>query len=207
MTAIPTTGRLSRSARSLQTREALLSAAASVFAAKGFSNATLDEVAAAAGLTKGAVYSQFESKQQLFAAAIERRYRERREGFERSLSKSSGAADGLVIAGEDFARSLLADGDWALLFMEAWTESLRDASFRERLAGVTDEFRRELTVFLRAHVERQQLTLTAPVEEIAEMVIAMAHGFGIEHRLYPQHALVDLFLKMIAAFSSGVIAP
>ena len=55
------------------TRRHLLEAAAVVFAAKGFHGATLDEVAAAAGFTKGAVYSNFKSKDDLFLALLDDR--------------------------------------------------------------------------------------------------------------------------------------
>src|SRR5215469_1395854 len=60
--------------RRQQTREYLLAAAAEVFADRGFHGATLDEVAAVAGFTKGAVYSNFKSKDDLFLALLESRY-------------------------------------------------------------------------------------------------------------------------------------
>ncbi len=65
--------RLNRQERKSQTRERLIDAAAVVFAQRGFEAASLDEVAAAAGYTKGAVYSNFASKTDLFIALIERR--------------------------------------------------------------------------------------------------------------------------------------
>ena len=60
--------------RRQQTREYLLQAAAQVFAERGFHAATLDEVAAAAGFTKGAVYSNFKNKDDLFLALLEDAY-------------------------------------------------------------------------------------------------------------------------------------
>ena len=55
------------------TRQHLLDAAAIVFARKGFHGATLDEVAKLAGFTKGAVYSNFKSKDDLFLALLEQK--------------------------------------------------------------------------------------------------------------------------------------
>ncbi len=60
--------------RRQQTRHYLLQAAAQVFAEHGFHGASLDEVAAAAGFTKGAVYSNFKNKEDLFLALIEANY-------------------------------------------------------------------------------------------------------------------------------------
>lgn len=53
------------------TRQKLIDAAAQAIAAKGFSATTLDEIAARAGLTKGAIYDNFASKDELFFAVIE----------------------------------------------------------------------------------------------------------------------------------------
>jgi AcrR family transcriptional regulator len=52
--------------RRAMTRQHLLEAAAIVFSRRGFHGATLDEVAATAGFTKGAVYSNFKNKEDLF---------------------------------------------------------------------------------------------------------------------------------------------
>ena len=55
------------------TRRHLLEAAAVVFARDGFHGASLDDVAATAGFTKGAVYSNFKSKEDLFLALFDDR--------------------------------------------------------------------------------------------------------------------------------------
>src|ERR1700730_3050298 len=64
-------GDFDRSARKAQTRTRLLEAAARLYAQSGFGGATLDEVAAEAGYTKGAVYSHFGSKENLLLALLE----------------------------------------------------------------------------------------------------------------------------------------
>src|SRR6266545_4652109 len=67
--------RLSRAERRAQTREELLEAAARVFARKGYAGASVDDIAEEAGFTVGALYSNFEGKQDLFLAALERKVR------------------------------------------------------------------------------------------------------------------------------------
>src|SRR5256885_16749950 len=62
--------RLTPERRRALTREHLLAAAAEVFAERGFHGATLDQIADAAGFSKGAVYSNFSSKDELFLALI-----------------------------------------------------------------------------------------------------------------------------------------
>jgi AcrR family transcriptional regulator len=64
-------GEFDRSEGKAQRRSSLLAAAARVYARRGFGGATLDEVAAEAGFTKGAVYSHFGSKENLLLALME----------------------------------------------------------------------------------------------------------------------------------------
>src|SRR5881396_2434576 len=59
--------------RRAMTRQHLLDAAAIVFTRNGFHGSTLDEVASTAGFTKGAVYSNFKSKDDLFLALLDER--------------------------------------------------------------------------------------------------------------------------------------
>src|SRR5580693_3466877 len=87
--------------RRQQTRDHLLAAAADVFAERGFHGASLDQVAAAAGFTKGAVYSNFKNKDDLFLALIEAAYSREMAALRETLEGSE------VPAGErlgDFVR-------------------------------------------------------------------------------------------------------
>jgi AcrR family transcriptional regulator len=58
-----------------RTRKKLVEAAASVIAEKGFDRASLEEIAARAGMTRGAVYGNFENKEELFLAVVETRWK------------------------------------------------------------------------------------------------------------------------------------
>jgi len=74
--------RLTPERRRAMTRDHLLAAAAEVFAQRGYHSATIDEVAEAAGFTKGAVYSNFSSKEDLFLALAQRRQEQLISAFE-----------------------------------------------------------------------------------------------------------------------------
>jgi AcrR family transcriptional regulator len=65
-----------------QTRQRLIDAAGEAIASQGFHRATIDEIAARAGVTKGAIYDNFESKDDLFLAVVAARSRERLERFQ-----------------------------------------------------------------------------------------------------------------------------
>ena len=66
-------GRTGPGAKRARTREKLLTSAAELFESKGIFAVSLDEVAAHAGLSKGAIYGNFKSKNDLvFAVTAER---------------------------------------------------------------------------------------------------------------------------------------
>src|SRR5260370_26621861 len=60
-------------AKSAATRAALLQAATTIFARDGYERAQIDEIAQASGRTRGAVYAQYKTKEQVFFAVQERR--------------------------------------------------------------------------------------------------------------------------------------
>jgi AcrR family transcriptional regulator len=65
--------RFTRAEQRQRTREELIVAAERLFTGRGFHASSVDEIALEAGYTKGAVYSNFESKEDLFFAVYERR--------------------------------------------------------------------------------------------------------------------------------------
>ena len=66
-----TDNRRTQAERSAETRESLIAAARSLFAAHGFADVALETIVRAAGVTRGALYHHFPDKTELFAAAFE----------------------------------------------------------------------------------------------------------------------------------------
>jgi AcrR family transcriptional regulator len=128
-------GEFDRSARKAETRARLLEAAATVYARSGFSGATLDQVAAEAGFTKGAVYAHFGSKENLLLALLEEHltsqiaeqmalFDRERVTWERPLAGSA-----------HWMERLEQDPDRFRLLIELWIYAQRDERLRERLAA------------------------------------------------------------------------
>src|SRR3954462_11332492 len=90
-----TTVRLSRADRRARTRDDLVAAADALFSANGFHPTSVDAVADAAGYTKGAVYSNFASKEELFLAVYERRAERAQAAVERTLAAAPDAMTGV----------------------------------------------------------------------------------------------------------------
>lgn len=187
-------------------RGLLLDAAESVFAERGYRVATVDDVAKAAGLTKGAVYSHFGSKEALFRAAVRRRFEQRLDAFAKIVDEDTPLANRASLAALDFASSIDDGADWALLFLEAWAEMLRSPAFGNDLRAVNDEFRKALSGVIDGLLAQQGIELDISSEAIAEMMIVVSHGFGIEHRLHPEHADNRLFSQLSNTILVGLLA-
>ncbi len=113
--------RLTRAESRERTRTQLLAAAEEVFAARGFHGASLDEVAEAAGFSKGAVYSNFGSKDELFVAVLRKRMSEQAEFLTGLVSRASGDP---VAALPDLEWM---DLQWCQLLFEFWLYADRTA--------------------------------------------------------------------------------
>jgi AcrR family transcriptional regulator len=128
-------GQFDRTARKAETRARLLDAAARVYARRGFGGATLDEVAAEAGFTKGAVYGHFGSKENLLLALMEEHLAEQ-VAEQIALFDRGRTTWERPLAGSDrWMEDLDRDPDGFRLFVELWTQAQRDERLRERLAG------------------------------------------------------------------------
>src|SRR5690606_2295605 len=124
--------------RRARTRQRLLDAATEVFARRGFHAATLDEVAEAAGHTKGAVYSNFAGKNGLFLALLDRHLDDQLAQVEQLAATRTSAElrANLAVSAKEQMTSGTAFG---LLMLEFWLYAARDA---EAKAALADRYRR-----------------------------------------------------------------
>jgi AcrR family transcriptional regulator len=129
-------GRMSRAERKQMTRELLLDAAIEVFAQKGYHGSSLDDVADAAGFTKGAVYSNFTRKSDLFRALLERESAR----YDRALAQTVETVPLDLLP--DVAAALLAapesEQETRTLLVEFWLAAVREPSLRASLSHTTE---------------------------------------------------------------------
>jgi len=118
--------------RTQETQSRLLDAAEEVFVREGYEAAQLDEIAARAGRSKGAVYTHFTSKEDLFLALFEHRTRSHIERLLKSLSDCGTRKQCLGIFRE-FYVGLVTDRTWPILTLEFKLFALRYPESKERL--------------------------------------------------------------------------
>jgi AcrR family transcriptional regulator len=144
------------SPRRQRTRERLIAAAGEIIAEKGFQAATLDEIAARAGLTKGAVYDNFSSKDELFMAVLLQAARDRMERFQWPSGRSGTVRERLRRLGEAVAADAPAAVREAPLRAEFLLYTLTHEEMRRMVA--------EQAVVRLKLVEQKLLELFAPDE-------------------------------------------
>jgi AcrR family transcriptional regulator len=118
--------------RTTETRARLLDAAEEVFVRDGYESAQLDEIAAIADRSKGAVYTHFKSKEDLFLALFEHRTRSYIDRLVTSLQKCTNRKQSLE-AFREFYVGLVQDRNWPILTLEFKLYALRHPESKERL--------------------------------------------------------------------------
>src|SRR3712207_5548333 len=98
-----------------ETREALLDAAARVFACQGFHGTSVEAISDAAGFSRGALYSNFKSKEELFLALYEERIQRRRRELREVIQRAGDPAAGLTPAAANVMETLDREREWFLL--------------------------------------------------------------------------------------------
>lgn len=189
--------RLNRQERKSQTRERLIDAAAAVFAQRGFETATLDEVAAAAGYTKGAVYSNFASKTELFIALIERR-------IEVQTAEHARRFEGQDLPG--LARTLEAGPDedpdserqWLLLAVEFWLHAMRDERARVLMAEQYERARLASAELIAPLYQTMGQEPSMPPRDLAIVIESIGIGLAIQAALDPGAVRMSLQGEVVA---------
>jgi AcrR family transcriptional regulator len=121
--------------RTKETRALLMAAAETIFARDGYERAELGEIAALAGRTKGAIYAQFRSKEDIFLALIEDRMLIDRAQMREMLSRSTGI-EANISALRSFFLSHAEDQAWNLLLLEFKLFAMRHPESKKRLQSL-----------------------------------------------------------------------
>lgn len=163
-----------------RTRAELLDAASEVFAAHGFNGASVDQVAERAGYTKGAVYSNFSSKEELFVELLDRQMDATIEVLQRVLAEVP-AEQRSDDAARWQAEIPVLDGRWFLLEAEFLLYAARkdDPAIAQRVAARQQRTRRAVTAVVEQHLTELGVTRPAvAAEDLARLLMAAADGLA-----------------------------
>ena len=184
-------GRLDRRAMKERTRQRLLDAATIVFARRGIEAASLDEVAEAAGYTKGAIYSNFSSKTDLIAALMDRRITQQAAAAEVDFEGVT-LEQGLRVLDERSRSDAAAERDWAILATEFFLHSMRDPRAQAAMAGQYERARTLTAGMLAAKYADAGVEPPVSPRDLAIIIEAIGIGVTIQSLLDPGSVPAEL---------------
>ena len=166
------------------TRTRLIRASLEVFVEKGIDGATVDDLVTAAGFTRGAFYSNFSTKEEVFTALFD-------EVTAELISIANASVDSAVTQGSETACAPLPDPDdagvmlavfegirpfgrqWYLLYSDAIARSLRDEQMRAVLAVQRERLRHQIGELLTVRLAATDVRMLLPPEDLAQLLIGI----------------------------------
>ena len=207
--ASPQRRRLTRAETKARTREQLLGAAARVFAQKGFAGASVEEIAESAGYSTGALYSNFDSKEQLFLELLSAR---RSRGTARQAAiaaeilqkKTSGDEDPFDAASQFFAKVAGRNTEFSALQAEFWLYAVRNPEAMGVMAANTDEQIDTLEPLAILLMERFGVATAASPRAVVRVVLGLFQGLMHQHRIDPESVPDDLLAQALRWLFAGM---
>jgi len=187
-----------------ESRAQLLDAAVDVFARRGYERATVDEIAAAANLSKGTLYWHFSSKEELFQTLLEERV-DRPIDAVLGITRTAPADQPTAPAvGAGFAALFGEHPGTLALWREYAAAAARDPEVRERYVARQEKLREAVTETLRIRQQRLGgIPFALPPGQLATAFIALGVGLATEAQLDPDHVPPELFGEMLALVYDG----
>jgi AcrR family transcriptional regulator len=204
--------RLTRVEQSLRNRELVLAAARRMFLERGYHGASLEQIADEAGFSKGVVYSQFESKADLFLGLLEQRIEERNREITR-LVDGLVASDGLSL--DHGLRALVehaserdrADAEWGLLVIEFRVHAARNPELNRRYGEMHERTVAGVAGVVARVYDRAGQALPLPAPELARLLLTVAAGARLEQatnsEVLPNAVVAELLARVPSALTAA----
>jgi AcrR family transcriptional regulator len=177
--------RITRADQTGRNRDQVLAAARRVFLAKGYERATLEAIAREAGFSKGVVYSQFESKADLFLALLERRIDQRATENEAIAKRHRGEEAIAAIV-----RTAREDGEeqrsWQLVLLEFRLHAARDPVLNRRYGEAHRRTIDGIAALIERALDEAGGERVESPRHLAVLVLALGLGLGLERTADPR---------------------
>ena len=196
--------RLTRIEQRAVTRRRLIDAAAKVFCRMGFEAAPIDVIAEEAGFSRGAFYSNFESKDELFVELIGHHLDAEVETLHRTLDRITSAAQ-LAPAIERRYRVLGESNSWCLLTTEFQLYAMRGGAKADEFAAIYESYRSRLGNLIAVHFERLGVQSSLTPYEFGVAQIALSQGLALQ-RAANGSLEATLPARALATFMRGALA-
>jgi AcrR family transcriptional regulator len=201
------TTRMTREQSKANTRERLLTAARRVFAQGGYHGATVEQVASEAGFSTGALYSNFDGKEDLFLALMEREIDVHAREIAAAVEARHSVAERATGGARQWMTMIEREPELQVLFMEFWAYGVRDPRVRPKVAARFAQMRELLTRLIADGVREFELELELPAEQLALTIDALADGIARQKLTDPDAVPDDLMGRVLSLLFAAVTRP
>jgi len=190
-------------------REQILSAAMACFARGGYRATSMEDIVRESGLSVGAIYTYFASKQELFLALAEQRTAEILEAFrviyERPGSMAEKNRDAVELFFDQMADEL---APYCRVSFEFWTEAPKSDALQAERARLCDSIREFIMWTLTEARQAGELRADIDVAAAAELILALDDGIMLHHVSGVQTIPVEALKRAYVAFlDNGLAGP
>ena len=174
--------RLTREQSRAVTRATLIAVGRTHFLRHGLGGAVAEKIAEDAGYSRGALYSNFDGKEELFLAVIQEEKARQLDVF-RSILREEPSAKGRLRKMRDTIADLLTDRDWIVLRAEFEVEALRNERIRQRFVEVLQQQIRDGGELFRCLLQSSEVTSSLKPDDLSMVMLNLAHGLAVTQRI------------------------
>lgn len=171
--------------RSEETKAKIQEASIKLFSSKGFNAASVDDICTEAGVSKGAFYHHFESKQALFLALLDGWLKIIDNAIDASKDKT--APETFMQMTEAFPYIFATAGEGLPMFLEFWLQASRDKKIWEASIAPYRRYHKYFTSLIKKGMEEGSFVELDP-ELTSRMIISTAMGLLLQSLLDPKGA-------------------
>ena len=174
--------RLTREESRAQTRATLIAVGRRHFLRYGLGGAVAEKIAEEAGYSRGALYANFDGKEELFLAVI-REEQARHLNIFRTLLSEEPASKKRLKKMRDAIANLLTDHDWIVLRAEFEAGALRSERIRQSFVEVHRQQLRDGGDLVRDLLRSSEVTSSLKPDDFITVIINLAHGLAVTQRI------------------------
>lgn len=202
--------RLTRKEKQAETRRRLLDAGERVFLRSGLQGSSVEEIAAEAGYTRGAFYSNFESKDELFIELLQDRVYRRYAQMAEEAQEQPGTPRERLRWGIERMREMYEEdeGTWLFrLWLECLTQAARDDDFRKLAATFWSGNRALMAEEAKANFREVGRKPPLPLDQIGTAMIALDVGLIVQHMVDPDAVPLDVYVPLYDLLFGHLLDP
>jgi AcrR family transcriptional regulator len=186
---------------------AVLDAGLTLFLERGFHQASIHDITAAAGLTRGAFYSNFPTKEALFLAVYDRKTDEMLDDFNGILAGASPDVDAVPLLLNYAANGGAGGDEWFLALAEFTVHAARDTALRAEFAAHRARFITKLSELIANAAAATDRQIDADVNDLADVILALHEGTAMLRVSRPEGATSGALFERMAAVILDALTP